>query len=74
MKKPLFYSFALLLALSLFACNNNETRTKDISQVKENPSVAKLEITLRLDLGLTIIPLYATQNETVLKEGDPFYD
>jgi hypothetical protein len=41
MKKRLFYSFALLLVLSLFVCNNNETSTKDISQVKENPSVAK---------------------------------
>ena len=39
MKKRLFHSFALLLALTLTACNNNDT--KDISQQEENSSGAK---------------------------------
>lgn len=38
MKKRLFHSFALLLALTLTACNND---TKDISQQEENSSGAK---------------------------------
>ena len=41
MKKRLFHSFALLLALTLTACNNNDTGTKDISQQEENSSGAK---------------------------------
>lgn len=36
MKKRLFYSFALLLAITLTACNNNDTDTKDISEQEEN--------------------------------------
>ncbi|MBD1380880.1 cytochrome P460 family protein [Metabacillus arenae] len=41
MKKRLFHSFALMLALSLTACNNNDTGTKDSSQQEENSSGAK---------------------------------
>lgn len=41
MKKRLIHSFALLLALTLTACNNNDTGTKVISQQKENSSGAK---------------------------------
>jgi hypothetical protein len=41
MKKRLFHSFALLLVLTLTACNNNDTGTKDISQQEENSSGAK---------------------------------
>ncbi|WP_078410588.1 cytochrome P460 family protein [Priestia abyssalis] len=40
MKKRLFHSFALLLALTLTACNN-DTSTMNISQQEENSSGAK---------------------------------
>jgi hypothetical protein len=40
-KNPLFHSFALLLALTLVDCNNNEAGTKDISKEEENSSGAK---------------------------------
>ncbi|MFC0274462.1 cytochrome P460 family protein [Metabacillus herbersteinensis] len=41
MKNRLIYSFAFLLAVTLTACNNNDTGTKDISQQEENSSGAK---------------------------------
>ncbi|MDP1419679.1 hypothetical protein Q8G35_14965 [Peribacillus simplex] len=41
MKKRLFHSFAVLLALILTACNNNDTDTNDNSQQEENSSGAK---------------------------------
>ncbi|WP_342045231.1 cytochrome P460 family protein [Bacillus sp. OTU530] len=41
MKKRLFHSFALLLTLTLTACNNNDNYTKDISQQEGNSSEAK---------------------------------
>jgi hypothetical protein len=52
-KNPLFHSFALLLALTLVACNNNEAGTKDISKEEENLELSLVN-TIRLDLELTL--------------------
>ncbi|MBT2722789.1 cytochrome P460 family protein [Bacillus sp. ISL-46] len=55
MKKRLFHLFAMLLALTLVACNNNETGTKDISQEEENPSVAKSEDYAEIGSGANLV-------------------
>ncbi|MFY0762513.1 cytochrome P460 family protein [Metabacillus dongyingensis] len=55
MEKRLFLSFALLLVITLTACNNNDTGTKDMSQQEENSSGAKSGEYAEIGSGANIV-------------------
>ncbi|MFY0780544.1 cytochrome P460 family protein [Peribacillus simplex] len=55
MNKRLIHSFALLLALTLTACNNNDIDTKNNTQEEEGPSGAKSGAYAKIGSGANLV-------------------